>query len=108
MKTFSVLPFFSTFEAEFESLFFKVSKINSKIWNLIFFKPFFFDKLDVKETGFVNFKDFCNHLIIRYKEREFYDSLKTIPFNNKLKIKFSSHNRVIICAQNKKLFILNI
>lgn len=53
-----------------------------------------FDKLDMKEVGFINWSDFCNQLIVKYNENECtQENLNFIPFLNKMKIKFSAHNR---------------
>jgi hypothetical protein len=53
-----------------------------------------FNKLDTKEQGFINWSDFCNQLIVKYNEVEFAEeNLNFIPFINKIKIKFSAHNK---------------
>ncbi len=75
LSALSTLSLFSNFKDEFEQL---------------------FDKLDTKGLGCVNFNDFCSYLMIKYKEKEFYESLKAIPFNNALNVKHSLHNKVFM------------
>ena len=75
LSALSTLTLFSNFENEFEQL---------------------FDQLDTKGLDRVNFNDFCNYFMIKYKEKEFYESLKAIPFNNALKVKHSLHNKVYL------------
>ena len=61
-------------------------------------------QLDTKDVGFINWDDFCTYYVLRQREKEFLESLKPIPFNNKIKIRHSRHNQV-----KKKIthFILN-
>ena len=72
IEAFSSIPMFQEFH-EFEKL---------------------FNKLDMKEIGYINWSDFCNQLIVKYNENECTeDNLNFVPFVNKIKIKFSMHNR---------------
>ena len=53
-----------------------------------------FDRLDLKELGFINWSDFCNQLIVKYNENECtLENLNVLPFLTKIQIKYSSHNR---------------
>lgn len=53
-----------------------------------------FNKLDMKEQGYINWSDFCNQLIVKYNEIEYAEAnLNFVPFISKIKIKFSAHNK---------------
>lgn len=53
-----------------------------------------FDRLDLRELGYINWSDFCNQLIVKYNENECtLDNLSILPFLSKIVIKYSSHNR---------------
>jgi hypothetical protein len=51
--------------------------------------------MDAKHLGYINLTDFFNYFQLRFKEKEFLSSLKSRPFNNKMKVKHALHNQVI-------------
>lgn len=78
VKSFTGYALFPYFEADFSIL---------------------FDRLDTKDAGLINWNDFCTHYILRQREKEFLESLKPIPFNNKMKIRHSRHNQLEVTVK---------
>lgn len=54
----------------------------------------FFHKLDSEDKGRITWNQFCNHLLVFYKEKDYTQSLKHLPFNTSPKLIHSVHNQV--------------
>jgi hypothetical protein len=79
MEAFFTLLIYNEFKYEFEKL---------------------YEKLDSTNSHNVTWNDLVDYLILRQREKELVQSLKPLPFNGKLKTKFSLHNRVSFFVQN--------
>jgi hypothetical protein len=59
----------------------------------------FFHKLDSEDKGLITWNEFCNHLLVYYREKDYSRSLKYLPFNTLPKLIHSTHNQVIILIE---------
>ena len=53
-------------------------------------------QLDTRGTGKINWADFCNYFLMYYREKDYAESLKLLPFETLPKIKHCPHNQVNI------------
>jgi hypothetical protein len=53
-------------------------------------------QLNSKESGLINWDDFCTYMLQFYQEEDYANALRTSPFNSEPKIRHVSHNKVRI------------
>ncbi|CAF2653059.1 unnamed protein product [Rotaria sp. Silwood2] len=58
-----------------------------------------FDKLNSKETGFINWNDFCTYMLQFYQDEDYANTLRISPFNNEPKIRHVAHNKQELTAK---------
>ncbi|CAF1286705.1 unnamed protein product [Adineta steineri] len=58
-----------------------------------------FDKLNSKETGLINWNDFCTYMLQFYQEEDYANALRTSPFNSEPKIRHVPHNKLELTAK---------
>ncbi|CAF3733415.1 unnamed protein product [Rotaria sordida] len=58
-----------------------------------------FDKLNSKETGLINWNDFCTYMLQFYQEEDYANTLRISPFNNEPKIRHVVHNKQELTAK---------
>ncbi|CAF0961507.1 unnamed protein product [Rotaria magnacalcarata] len=58
-----------------------------------------FDKLNSKETGLINWNDFCTYMLQFYQEEDYANTLRISPFNNEPKIRHVPHNKQELTAK---------
>ncbi|CAF4611135.1 unnamed protein product [Rotaria sp. Silwood1] len=58
-----------------------------------------FDKLNSKETGLINWNDFCTYMLQFYQDEDYANTLRISPFNNEPKIRHVVHNKQELTAK---------
>ncbi|CAF0886081.1 unnamed protein product [Rotaria sordida] len=58
-----------------------------------------FDKLNSKETGLINWNDFCTYMLQFYQEEDFENTSHISPFNSEPKIRHILHNKQELTAK---------
>ncbi|CAF1529734.1 unnamed protein product [Adineta ricciae] len=58
-----------------------------------------FEKLNSKESGLINWNDFCAYMLQFYQEEDYANALRTLPFNCEPKIRHIPHNKLEVSAK---------
>ncbi|CAF3442031.1 unnamed protein product [Rotaria sp. Silwood1] len=58
-----------------------------------------FDKLNSKETGLINWNDFCTYMLQFYQEEDFENTPHMSPFNSEPRIRHILHNKQELTAK---------
>ncbi|CAF3496897.1 unnamed protein product [Rotaria socialis] len=58
-----------------------------------------FDKLNSKETGLINWNDFCTYMLQFYQEEDYENTSRVSPFNNEPKLRHVLHNKQELTAK---------